>query len=209
VRLHYTPGSAFARIIRVILRELQLQCQEIEITVFPPSSDYFAVNPLGQVPALETDEGVLFPTGIIIEFLMDQPRSVDTGFANSVRRSQGHWRDDQMLAVILAMGDALGAMKYQGWAGLAPVGENLIGYDPAERHLERVSRTLDWLEARAKNSGFLPGVLSVQDVSLASFILWTEARGPISWRGRPKLEAIVTNCSERASFQQTKPQPWP
>ncbi|MGE4251240.1 MAG: hypothetical protein AB7F09_17780, partial [Parvibaculaceae bacterium] len=119
------------------------------------------------------------------------------------------WQDDRMLAVLLAMGDALAALKYQSWAGLRPTGENLLGFDPADRHAERVCRTLDWLEGEATPAGFLPGVLSVQDIALASFTLWTDARGGFPWRGRPRLEAIVAACAARPSFAQTPPQPWP
>lgn len=209
MKLHYTPGSPFARIIRVLLRELVLDCEEAEIREFPPSAAHFAVNPLGQVPALETAEGIKFPTRIIIDFLMALPRREPLALAHAVRREAGCWQDDQILAVLLAVGDALAAIKYQNWADLRPGGKDLLGFDPADRHAERVSRTLDWLEGQATPSGFLPGVLSVQDVALASFILWTEARGGFPWRGRPRLEAIVAGCAGRSSFAATQPQPWP
>lgn len=209
MRLHFTPGSSFARIIRVLVRELGLECEEAEITEFPPSPAYFAVNPLGQVPALETDDGTRFPTRRIIDFLMAHPGREESGFARSVRRTPDCWEDDQTLAVLLAMNDALAAIKYQAWAGLEPAGENLLGYDPAERHKERAQRTLDWLESRTSPAGFIPPNLSVQDVALACIILWTEARGGFPWRGRPNLEAIVEKCAIRPSFTATSPQPWP
>ncbi|WP_119271663.1 glutathione S-transferase family protein [Taklimakanibacter deserti] len=209
MKLHYTPGSPFARIIRVLVRELALDCKEVAIRGFPPANDYFAINPLGQVPALETAEGVKFPTRIIIDFLMALPRREPLPVARAVRRWEGYWQDDQLLAVLLAMGDALAAIKYQNWAGLRPGGKNLLGFDPADRHAERLGRTLDWLEGNAAPDGFLPGVLSVQDIALASFVLWTEARGGFPWRGRPRLEAIVAGCAERPSFAATEPQPWP
>jgi glutathione S-transferase len=209
VKLHYTPGSPFARIIRVLLRELTIACEEAEIVEFPPPEKYFAVNPLGQVPALETAEGLKFPTRVIIDHLMTLPRRRLAPVTLAVRRDEGHWQDDQLLFVLLAMGDALAAMKYQVWAGLHQARENLLGYDPAVRHRERVLKTLDWLEARATLEGFLPSALSVQDIALASIILWIEARGGFPWRGRPKLEAIVQRCAGRPSFTATKPQPWP
>jgi glutathione S-transferase len=126
-----------------------------------------------------------------------------------VRRHESHWQDEQTLAVLLGMGDALAEMKRQQWAGLRPGGENLLGYDPAERHKERALRTLDWLEQRASPDGFQPGCLSVQDIALAAILLWTDARGGFPWRGRPKLEAIVARCAARPSFAATAPQPWP
>lgn len=209
MKLHYTPGSPFSRIVRVLVRELRLECEEVEILEFPPPPRHFDINPLGQVPALETEDGVRFPTRVIVDYLMQQCRNADTAVAPSIRRTDDHWQDDQTLAVLLVMGDALAAIKYQTWSGLRAGGENLIGYDPAERHMERVQRTLDWLESRASPAGFMPGTLSVQDIALACIILWTEARGAIAWRGRPNLERIVDRCADRPSFRATKPQPWP
>lgn len=209
MRLHYAPGSPFARIVRVLLRELSLDCEEIELTTFPPPAGYFATNPLGQVPALEIDGGVLFPTRLIVDHLLGLPRVATATIASSVRRRTDDWRDEQVLMVLLALGDTLASMKYQHWAGLGPVGENLIGYDPAERHLERAGRTLDWLEAAASSDGFIPGTIAAQDIALACIILWTEARGGIPWRGRPRLEAIVARLDARPSFAATRPQVWP
>ncbi len=207
MRLHYTPGSLFSRIIRVLVRELNLDCEEAEIVGFPPAPEFFSINPLGQVPALETDGDVRFPTRIIIEYLLSLPTE-DRNVRLSLAAPDERWRDEQTLDVILAMGDALGAIKYQGWAGLGPVSENLIGYDPATRHMERVSSALDWLDERATPSGFLPGFLSVQDIALSCVVLWTEVRGSIPWQ-RSSLTAIVAACERRPSFQATRPQPWP
>jgi glutathione S-transferase len=215
MKLHYTPGSPFSRIIRVLIREMKLDCEEVEIKDFPPPPEYFAVNPLGQVPALETNEGTLFPTRIIIDFLCECApnwRGGENGkrpLAPAMRTNVSR-KNDQILAVILSMADAIAAVKYQEWAGLHPTGESLLGYDPAERHLDRVVRTLDWLELQATPTGFNSHSLSVQDVAFACAVLWSDARGAtISWRGRPHLKSIVSLCEFRASFAATRPQPWP
>jgi len=209
MKLHYLPGSPFARVVRVLLRELRLDCEEVMLAAFPPSAAYFAVNPLGQVPALETDQGTRFPTRLILDHLLALPRRGSSPIATAVRRSAKAWQDEQTLTLILAMGDTLAAMKYQEWTGLEPVGENRVGLDLAARNAERVVRTLDWLEARATPEGFLPGALSLQDIALACVLLWIDARGGFPWRGRPRLEAIVAACAPRPSFQATAPQPWP
>lgn len=209
MRLYYTPGSPFARIIRVLIRELGLDCEESAITGFPPPTSYFAINPLGQVPALVTSDGVKFPTRIIIEHLLGCAGQGSRAVAPAIRREPANWQDDQTLTVLLAMGDALAALKYQQWAGLRPGAENLIGYDPADRQAERVVHTLDWLESRCGEAGFLPDVMSVQDIALACILLWVDARGGFPWRGREKIEAIVAVCAPRPSFADTRPQPWP
>jgi glutathione S-transferase len=208
VKLHYTQGSPFARIARVLIRELGIDCEEIRLAGFPPPASFFALNPLGQVPALETDDGVRFPTRLIVDYLLANAK-IPPFFAPTVRRTESFWQDEQILTVLLAMGDTLANIKYQQWAGLRPGGENLIGYNPSDRNTERVTKTLDWLEARAGGEGFLPGVLSVQDIAFSSIVMWIDARGGFPWRGRKRLEAIASHCAERASFKSTAPQPWP
>src|SRR5262249_47988033 len=120
MKLYYTPGSPFARAIRVLLRELAIECVEVKITEFPPPRSYFTVNPLGQVPALEAADGVRFPTRVIIDYLVGLPRRGEPPVARSVQRNPEYWQDDRLLAILLGMGDALVAMKVQGWAGLGP-----------------------------------------------------------------------------------------
>jgi hypothetical protein len=71
----------------------------------------------------------------------------------------------------------------------------------------RVYNTLDWLQARMDTAGFQPGLISVQDIALSCFILWSESRGPIDWRGRPKIEALITRLESRLSFVATVPRP--
>lgn len=96
-----------------------------------------------------------------------------------------------MLAVILAMGDAVAAQHYALWAGIGPGGPNRLGFDPASRNMVRVLTTLDWLEARMGTEGVHPGVISVQDVGLACLVLWNGSRGEIAWLGRPRIEAMI------------------
>jgi glutathione S-transferase len=195
------------------LREKRLDCEEAEIIEFPPPPSYFAINPLGQVPVLETSEGRLFPTSVILAYLMSMPpvpphRTQDLPLASSLARDDHHWKDTQLLAAVLAFGDFLAMSKYQEWAGLEPVGKNVLGFVPAQRNAERAQRTLDWLESIATAEGFLPGCLSVQDIAVVCLILWTESRGPIEWRGRPRLEAMVARHKDCPSFTATAPKPW-
>jgi glutathione S-transferase len=99
------------------------------------------------------------------------------------------------------------AVQYQKWAGLVPQGMNHLNYVPIVRNLDRVNHTLDWLEIRIVGEGFFGAKMSLQDVILACLILWTESRGPIEWRGRPRIESVVKKLSERQSFVATVPVP--
>jgi glutathione S-transferase len=209
VELHYIDGSPFARIMRILAREHAVAMREIEIVEFPPPERFLELNPLGQVPVLIADGAAYFPTRIAIEALLARLSKPGKGIAAKIARAGDRAKDEQDLAVILAMGDALAAHHYAGWAGVGSVGRNRLGFDPAQRNMVRALRTLDWLETRLQEGGFQPGHISVQDIALVAFILWTESRGAIAWRGRPKIERLVSALEGRTSFLKTTPRPNP
>ena len=187
-RLLYFDGSPFARFVRILAMEwgVEMSCEEIK--VFPFEDALFDETPFGQVPVLYDGDDVLFPTQIIVERLAERA---------------GIGLERQKLAVALQMGDALVAAKYQEWAGLGPVAENFLGFDPAARHMERVFRTLDWFADCDAPEG-----VSAHIVAVAVFLLWAESRGPIPWRGDAWREALVDFCAKRASFRATEPTAW-
>ena len=203
---HYVDGSPFARMVRVLARELALAMEEVEVTAFPPPPEFFALNPLGQVPVLVRDGEPLFPTEIALGALIEAtpgastPPGLQAGNAGPV--------DRQLVAVILSLGDQIAALRYREWAGLAPSGPNRLGFDLDERAQERIAATLDWLETRIGVAGLGGDGLCLADIALACLLLWTESRGPIPWRGRPGIEAMVDRLAMRDSFAATAPRPW-
>lgn len=207
LELHYIDGSPFARIVRILAREHGVAMHEIEIVEFPPPDRFLEINPLGQVPVLMADGAAHFPTRIAIEVFLARLQKPAQGIAATIARPGSRVKDEQDLAVILAMGDALAAYHYAKWAGIRPVDRNQLGFDPAERNMIRALGTLDWLEKRMQDGGFQPGHISVQDIALSALILWTESRGPVAWRGRPQIERLVGALEGRASFAATVPRP--
>jgi glutathione S-transferase len=192
--LAYTPGSPFARMARVLVREWALPVREAEQT-FPPPADFFDLNPLGQVPVLRVGEEKVFPTFLILERLWDMEGRPASAYDPA--------RDRQLLLTVLLAGDALVAALYQGWAGLGPVGPNHVGYDPAERHLARFGRVLGWAE-----NGLSAGEVTLPAVALACLLLWSDARGGPGWRHHAGLASRVAALDARASFAATRPQEW-
>lgn len=207
MELHFIDGSPFARIVRVLAREHAVEWKEIEVVEFPPPDSFFDLNPLGQVPVLVNNGRSYFPTRIVIDVLLSHVSRGGNTVATAVARADHRLEDEQTLAVILAVGDAVAAYRYYHWAGVGAVERNQLGFDPAERNIVRVYRALDWLEARIGAAGFQPNLISVQDIALACFILWTESRGQIAWRGRPNIEALIKKLEDRPSFKATAPRP--
>ena len=72
MKLHYAAASPFARKVRVVAMETGQdgEIHEIETMVWDPQTDIGTVNPLGKVPALTTDDGlVLCNSPLICEYL--------------------------------------------------------------------------------------------------------------------------------------------
>lgn len=211
MQLYYTPGSPFARVARVLALELQLDCELIEDSGFPPQQAG-ELNPALQVPFLVAGSLRLFGTRLIADYLLEagaksEQRGAPPLALGSVR-PEARWRDAQILTGLEQLLTSLVTRSYLIWTRAEHQPGAAIPMDMAERELTRVLSLLDWLEDKAGDSGFLAGCLSLQDIWLIASLEWCDARIPVPWRGRPRLEAIVDGNSERPSLAATRPQPW-
>ena len=72
MKLHFSAASPFARKVRVTAMETGQdgEIDKIDTMVWAPGTDIATVNPLGKVPALTTDDGlVLCDSPLICEYL--------------------------------------------------------------------------------------------------------------------------------------------
>ena len=73
MKLWFNPASPFARKVRVVARETGLEgrIEEVSILVNPvkPHPDLARENPLVKIPALSTEEGTLYDSAVICEYL--------------------------------------------------------------------------------------------------------------------------------------------
>lgn len=191
--LHHQP-SPFSRMIRILSREWALDLEEEELPEFPLPERIHIANPMGQVPVLLDGDDVIFPTFLIIETLAPL-----AGVRTPVYDPQS---ERQPLMAVLQMGDALVSAYYHFWAGFEQSGPNRLGFDPIERNLERVQKTLDWLAPRISSEISVPGV------ALAALLLWAESRKPIDHPVPEALERLVQTLRDRSSFAETEPRPW-
>ena len=212
MKIYYLPGSPYARVVNIVALELNAPCELVEESDFPPKQ-VEAFNPAMQVPTLVDETRTVFGTKLITEYLMTEyPRGDAVNsipFAAKATRPSEYWHDAQILIALEAVLNALVARSFLIWTGVEHRPNAAIPMNLAERELERVYRLLDWLEAKATPTGFVPGVFSLQDVWLFTIIAWTEARIAIEWHGRPDLEAIVGRHANRASVLKTVPSVWP
>jgi glutathione S-transferase len=198
-KLYITGGSPFARLCRILVDEWQIPVQEVDVP-FPLPENIFELNPMGQVPVLETFGETIFPTSQIAEQL----------WAMTEEAKEPYWdplADRQLLSIIMDVGTFLVSANYQHWAGLKQVGENRLGFDPAKQNLRRVQTCLAWIEERSQTwlRGDEPNIC---DYALACILLWSDSRRPMEWRQYTNIACIVDKLKERPSFTATAPPPW-
>ncbi|MFI5400996.1 MAG: glutathione S-transferase family protein, partial [SAR324 cluster bacterium] len=201
--LIHSRDSPYARRVRIVLAELGLPYDSrLHPTVFA-IADLAGINPNLRIPVWQDDRGTLFDSGLIVEYLLTcygaqapggPPSEARPPLARSMRRAESGWADAMLLATLDGLTDAGFLLRQLALSG---VDEEQVRY--LRRVRQRIPSALDWLEAQATPAGFVPGTFSAPDVWLVCALEWAQFRGTYSWRGRPKLEAIVARYAARPS----------
>jgi glutathione S-transferase len=205
MRLLYSAGSPFARIVRIALLETgldeQTAKQEIpRARLYSPESDVLTLNPVGRVPTLVLDDGtVLTEANLILRFIdAISPSRKLLPFDGS-----DGWR------ILSEMGQAWGLLEGIVTSIRAlrlPNSESASVIVSGEAL--RVNRIADALETALSASGF-GGPINAAHIVLGSALGLAHARlRPWAWRAdRPRLSAWYDHIAERPSFRATEPPP--
>jgi glutathione S-transferase len=199
MRLFHTPGSPFARIVRVALRETGLlaRIEEVETTLRDPASSLLPVNPVGRVPTLLLPDGTaLTETALIIPFLDGLGPAAPLLPAGDAAAWAAFGR-------ILGMLDGIGVWNREL---RRPVEERSPGVIALETR--RANRVADALEAEVAAGGWrLDGPPDAARIALGCALGYGERRHRAwAWReGRPALAAWFDRIAARPSFLATVP----
>jgi glutathione S-transferase len=196
MKLFYASGSPYARIVRVVIRELGLQDQieEIEVTVRDPNSALLPYNPGGKVPALELDNGTILNESLLVLAYLDTQHP---GRRMLPMDGSDGWQTLSELGRAYAFLDAVTV-----WNRELRFGQSAPGVIALEK--ERAERTADALEAAIAGGGY-SGPLNASHIVLGAALENFSRRHKVwAWRtGRPRLSAFFDEIAARPSFTAT------
>jgi glutathione S-transferase len=157
--------------------------------VLATGEDYLAINPLGMVPALRTDDGeVLTENAAILQYVAD--RFPAAGLAPPVSDAIGRARLRQWLSFI-------GSELHKGL--MIPLLDRKAPEEVKDWALRRYSSRLAYLNEHLSNRDFLLDRFSVADAYLATVLNWTQATPQIDLGQYPALKAYLERMRARPS----------
>lgn len=196
MKLFYAAGSPYARIVRVVLRELGLggTVEEVEVTLRDPGSALLPYNPGGKVPALQLDNGVVINESLLVLAYLDSQHG--GGKLLPMDGSDG-WKTLSELGRAYAFLDAVTV-----WNRELRFGQSAPGIIALEK--ERANRAADALEAAIADGGY-SGPLNASQIVLAAALENFARRHKVwDWRnGRPHLARFLDAIAARPSFTAT------
>lgn len=199
MKLYMSVGSPFVRKCRIVAREKGLMARFTEVPVdFPYKSgaDFLQTNPVGQVPALLTDEGESMSGSPLICAYLD---SLGSGPRLLPPEGPDHWRSRRMEALAdgileMTVKTAMERRRPENEQSATWIGHWTDG----------LNRALD----QAEFGDLDPDPLDLGKIALAVVGAYIDFRRPeLNWRGRrPRLSQFADRLEERTSFEQTRPQ---
>jgi glutathione S-transferase len=190
--LYFSP-LACSMATRIALYEAGADANYLEIDpptkkVLRDGSDLRAVNPIGLVPTLRTDEGeVLTENAAILQYVADRFPQSNIGTRPGIDRTRLH----QWLCFI-------GTELHKGL--FIPLLDRKAPQEAKAYVLEKNLSRLDYLDNYLKGREFLLDHFSVADAYLVTVINWTMATPPIELGKWPNLKAYFDRLRTRPSI---------
>jgi glutathione S-transferase len=190
--LYFSP-LACSMASRVALYEAGAEANYLEVdpptkTVLSDGTDFRTVNPIGLVPTLRTDDGVvLTENAAILQYIADRFPQSGLGAAAGIERTRLH----QWLCFI-------GTELHKGL--FIPVLDRKAPQETKAYALEKNLSRLDYLDNYLKGRDFLLDHFSVADAYLVTVINWTMATPPIELAKWPSVKAYYERLRQRPSI---------
>ena len=202
MKLYYSPGSPYARKVRVVALETKLdkKIEMVNVALSPvaPNADVDKHNPIGKIPVLSVKGIDLFDSPVICEYLDNQHK----GRKLLARKGRDRWVALRQQAMADGLLDAAILARYE--AALRP--EDKRWSDWSQGQMKKINGVLGQLEAEVKA---LKGKPSLGSISVACALGYLDFRfAAADWRSKhPKLAKWFNSFSKTPSIKATVPPP--
>jgi len=189
--LYFSP-LACSMATRIALYEAGQQANFIEVDpktkrVLNDDSDFYAVNPLGYVPVVRTDDNVvLTENSAILQYVAEQLSASDIGARPGIERS----KLQQWLCFI-------GTELHK--ALFTPLLGKTVAAEVKAYTLEKYLSRLDYLNKYLEGREFLLDHFSVADAYLTTVLNWSIATPMIDFSKYPAVKAYLERMKKRPS----------
>ena len=202
MKLYYSPGSPYARKVRITALETgldkKIEMVNVVLTPVAANTDVDKHNPIGKIPALSVKGMDLFDSPVICEYLDAQQK----GRKLLARKGRDRWVALRLQAMADGLLDAALLVRYEGF--LRP--EEKRWPEWSKGQMKKIEGVLDQLEAETKS---LKGKLTLGTISVICALGYLDFRfASHDWRAkRPKLAKWFASVSKLTSVKATVPPP--
>jgi glutathione S-transferase len=192
MKVYLTP-RACSRAVDIVARELEiplnLEWVDVRAKRLHDGSDYYKINPKGQVPTLELSDGERLTEGpVILQYLADQrPKSSLLAPAGTLERYR-----------ILEWLNFVSSELHKGFTPLFRATTPMEYRQIARQNLHV---RLQWLNDQLAGRDFLTGqTFTVADAYCYTIVMWTKLHD-IDISPWPHLRTYLTRVASRASVK--------
>lgn len=196
--LYYAQRSPYARKVRIVLVEKQLPCDLKETDIKNKSPEFLSLSPIGKVPVLVDENGLIFwDSTLILEYLDDtylQPCFYPSDRLERLRCRQGEELADSLT-------DNIVGLWYESRKG------DQANPDTQAQYQSIIDRLLSFLEQKLTQSTYLLNdTLTAVDIAAVSGIGYYSFRFGKDWQQQyPKLSQWFEQLHKHESVQSTIP----
>ncbi|WP_422015355.1 glutathione transferase GstA [Reyranella sp.] len=192
MKLYLTP-HACSLAVDIVARELgiplALEWVDVRAKKLRDGSDYYAINPKGQVPTLKLDDGEFLTEGpVIVQYLADgKPGNALLPPAGTIARYR-----------VLEWLNFVGTELHKGFT---PLFRPTTPQEYREIARQNLATRFKWLDGVLAGQPFLTGAsFSVADAYCYTILMWSKLHD-IDLAPWPNLAAYVARVAERPSVK--------
>ena len=199
MQLYISPGSPYARVVRIVVIEKKLsdKVEVIAAKTRTTDSPYYQINPSGRVPHLVCADGLALEDSGLISSYLDHLEG-HPSFALPAGSPGLEAR--RVEALVRSTLDGLAVLGREKWRPVNEQSPKIVLHET-----DRAKRLLNLWEQQISHPLF-QGQLNMVQIVLGCTLGFADLIPDFSWRATyPKLNSWFEAMSARPSFFETKP----